>query len=370
MIPVARPLDFFWLKNTSKRACVLLGALLCGSAVVPAYAQKATPVAVEVVRTVPLVNRLELSGTVTSPRVSQISTSVPGLIEAVHFDSGAKVEAGDLLLELDPKLEEMALKEAEAETQQAEAELADARRRLKIAENLAKRSYGPQNTVDTLKNELQIDAATIARRKAQQAAAAERLDRHLVRAPYSGVISQRMAEVGEWVVPGTTIFELVDMRGLRVDVPVPQQYYPQLKTGAEVTLRFDALPDAVLPAKTQALIPVSDPKVRTFTLRVLPTRENVAITPGMSARVSIRLATGQRGIVVSRDALVRYPDGRITVWVLESNGEANHVKERRVEIGLSFDGLVQIRSGLKEGERVVVRGNESLREGQVVRLAS
>ncbi|MFA9550259.1 MAG: efflux RND transporter periplasmic adaptor subunit [Hyphomicrobium sp.] len=370
MIPVARPLDIFWLKNTSKCACVLLGALLCGATVVPAYAQKATPVAVEVVRTVPLVNRLELSGTVTSPRVSQISTSVPGLIEAVHFDSGAKVEAGDLLLELDPKLEEMALKEAEAEAQQAEAELADARRRLKIAENLEKRSFAPKNTVDTLKNELQIDAATIARRKAQQAAAAERLDRHLVRAPYSGVISQRMAEVGEWVVPGTTIFELVDMGGLRVDVPVPQQYYPQIKTGAEVTLRFDALPDAVLPAKTQALIPVSDPKVRTFTLRVLPTRENVSITPGMSARVSVRLATGQRGIVVSRDALVRYPDGRITVWVLESNGEANHVKERRVEIGLSFDGLVQIRSGLKEGERVVVRGNESLREGQVVRLAS
>ena len=370
MISVARPADYSWPKNASKSGCLLLGALLWGGAIVPAHAQKATPVTVELVRTEPLINRLELSGTVTSPRVSQISTSVPGLIEAVHFDSGANVEAGDLLLELDPKLEEMALKQAEAEARQAVAELADAQRRMKIAENLAKREYGPQNTVDTLKNEIQIDAATIERRKAQQAAAAERLDRHLVRAPFSGVISERMAEVGEWVVPGATVFELVAMQGLRVDVPVPQQYYPQIQTGAEVTLRFDALPDAVLPAKIGALIPVSDPNVRTFTLRVLPTRENVAITPGMSARVSVRLASGQRGIVVSRDALVRYPDGRITVWVLESNGEANHVKERRVEIGLSFDGLVQIRSGLKEGERVVVRGNESLREGQVVRLAS
>lgn len=370
MTPVARPADFYWVKNASKPAWALVGALVCASAIVPAYAQKATPVTVEVVRTEDLVNRLELSGTVTSPRVSQISTSVPGLIEAVHFDSGANVEAGDLLLELDPKLEEEAFKQAEAQAKQAEAELADAQRRLKIAEGLAKRNYGPQNTVDTLKNELQIDAAAIALRKAQEAAAAERLERHLVKAPYSGVISQRMAEVGEWVVPGTTVFELVEMQGLRVDVPVPQQYYPQLQTGAEVTLQFDALPDAVLPAKIQALIPVSDPKVRTFTLRVVPTRENVAITPGMSARVSVRLATGQRGIVVSRDALVRYPDGRVTVWVLESNGEANHVNERRVDIGLSFDGLVQIRSGLKEGERVVIRGNESLREGQVVRLAS
>ncbi len=370
MIPVVRPTAYSWPKNASKSGCLLLGALLWGGAILPAHAQKATPVAVEVVRTEPLINRLELSGTVTSPRVSQISASVPGLVEAVHFDSGANVEAGDLLLQLDPKLEEMALKQAEAEERQAEAELADSQRRMRIAENLAKREYGPQNTVDTLKNEMQIDAATVERRKAQQAATVERLDRHLVRAPFSGVISQRMAEVGEWVVPGTTVFELVAMQGLRVDVPVPQQYFPQLQTGAEITLRFDALPDAVLPAKIGALIPVSDPNVRTFTLRLLPTRENVAITPGMSARVSVRLATGQRGIVVSRDALVRYPDGRITVWVLESNGKENHVNERRVTIGLSFGGVVQIRSGLKEGERVVVRGNESLREGQVVRLAS
>ena len=370
MTSVARPADFSWLKGASMGAGVLLGALLWDGAFLPAHAQKAAPVAVELVRSAPLVNRLELSGTVTSPRVSQISTSVPGLIEAVHFDSGAKVEAGDLLIELDPKLEEMALKQAEAEAQQAAAELADAQRRLRIAENLARREFGPQNTVDTLQNELQIDAATVELRKAQQAAAAERLDRHLVRAPYAGVISQRMAEVGEWVVPGTTVVELVEMQGLRIDVPVPQQYYPQLQRGAKITLRFDALPDTVLPAKIEALIPVSDPKVRTFTLRVLPTRENVAVMPGMSARVSVRLATGQHGIVVSRDALVRYPDGRIAVWVLESNGRKNHVKERRVEIGLSFDGLVQIRSGLKEGERVVVRGNESLREGQVVRLAS
>ncbi len=75
-------------------------------------------------------------------------------------------------------------------------------------------------------------------------------------------------------------------------------------------------------------------------------------------------------MVVSRDALIRYPDGRVTVWVLKEQGEKISVTERRVEIGLAFDGLVQVLSGLEEGERVVVRGNESLREGQTVRLAS
>ncbi|ODR95497.1 hypothetical protein AUC70_00740 [Methyloceanibacter stevinii] len=82
------------------------------------------------------------------------------------------------------------------------------------------------------------------------------------------------------------------------------------------------------------------------------------------------LDTGARDVVVSRDALIRYPDGRITVWVVQNDGDKTSVTERRVEIGLAFDGLVQVLSGLKEGERVVVRGNESLREGQAVQLAS
>lgn len=349
-------------------ASLIGGALILSCAPLSALAQKATPVAVEAVQTAPLVNKLELSGTVTSPRVSEISTAVPGLIESVHFDSGAHVKRGDLLLELDPALEEMALKEAEAETAQAEAELKDAHRRLGIAENLAKRAIGPQNTVDERKTEIEIDTVTLERRKAQQASIAERLERHLVKAPYDGVISKRMAEVGEWMVPGTPVFELVELKGLRIDVPVPQQYYPQLQRGANVTVAFDAFPGKTVPATIGAIIPVSDPNVRTFTLRVLP-QGQIAIAPGMSARVVIELEAGQQGVVVSRDALIRYPDGRTTVWVLETDGEETIVKEQPVEIGLSFEGLVQVRSGLKEGDRVVVRGNESLREGQAVRLA-
>jgi membrane fusion protein (multidrug efflux system) len=90
----------------------------------------------------------------------------------------------------------------------------------------------------------------------------------------------------------------------------------------------------------------------------------------MSARVLIDLDTGKRVVAVNRDALIRYPDGRVTVWVLKEAGDETSVTERRIQIGLAFDGMVQVLSGLKEGDRVVVRGNESLREGQTVRLAS
>lgn len=333
-------------------------------------AQAIPPVETELVRKAPVVRRLELSGTVNSPHASQISTSVEGLVSKVYFDSGAHVKEGDLLLELDAELEQAAYDQAEAQAAQAAAEVADAQRRLRIAESLAKRDYGPKNEVEARQAEVEIDTATHESFKAEQKRRNAILERHKLPAPYDGVISKRMAEVGQWVEPGTAVFELVAMRDFRVDVPVPQDYYARLRKGAEVELKIDALPGETVPATIGALIPVSDPDARTFTLRVLPKRDDIPITPGMSARVLLNLDTGKEDVAVNRDALIRYPDGRITVWVAKQDGDKVSVTERRVEIGLAFDGMVQVLSGLEAGDRVVIRGNESLREGQTVKLAS
>ena len=257
-------------------------------------AQAVPPVETELVREAPVVRKLELSGTVTSPHASQVSTSVEGLVSAVHFDSSARVKQGDLLLELDTELEEAAYAQAEAHTAQAAAEVEDAKRRLRIAESLAKRDYGPKNEVEARQAEVEIDTATHDSFKAEQKRRMALLARHKLPAPYDGVISERMVEVGQWVEPGTAVFELVAMRDFRVDVPVPQDYYARLREGAEVEIEIDSLPGETVPAKIGALIPVSDPDARTFTLRVLPMRDDIPITPGMSARVLVNLDTGKR----------------------------------------------------------------------------
>ncbi|MEE9589306.1 MAG: efflux RND transporter periplasmic adaptor subunit [Hyphomicrobiaceae bacterium] len=363
----------FYLRDRRQaRRAIFLGLIAAIAAYPPApiNAQSIPPVETETVREAPVVRKLELSGTVTSPHVSQISTSVEGLVSAVYYDSGAQVKEGDLLLELDAEMEQAAYDQAEAQAAQAAAEVKDAQRRLRIAESLAKRDYGPKNEVETRQAEVEIDNATHDSFLAEQKRRAAILERHKLPAPYDGVISKRMAEVGQWVRPGTAVFELVAMRDFRVDVPIPQDYYARLREGAEVSIEMDALPGEAIPAKVGALIPVSDPDARTFTLRVLPERDDIPITPGMSARVTVNLDIGKRDLVVSRDALIRYPDGRVTVWVVEGDGSTMSVSERRIEIGLAFDGMVQVHSGLKEGDRIVVRGNESLREGQTVRPAS
>ncbi|HRO48735.1 MAG TPA: efflux RND transporter periplasmic adaptor subunit [Hyphomicrobium sp.] len=345
----------------------MIGVLAATSNVRPAQEPR---VIVETVRSMPLVSRLELSGTVTPRRLSQLSAEVPGSVAAVHHDAGAEVSAGEVLVELDPKLEEIARQQTIAQIADAEAQLADAHRRLGIAEDLAKRSHGPQNAVDTIKTEIAVRRATVEQLNAQRLASEERLVRHQIKAPFAGAIARKMTEVGQWVVPGTAVAELVELDGLRIDLPVPQQHFTALKEGVDISVAFDALPKATFPARIDAIVPVSDPNARTFTLRVVPMNPEIAIGPGMSARATISLRMGTEGLVVSRDALLRQPDGRITAWVVEENGDGHRVRERRVEIGLSFDGLTEIRSGLKLGDRVVVRGNEALTEGQSVELAS
>ena len=84
----------------------------------------------------------------------------------------------------------------------------------------------------------------------------------------------------------------------------------------------------------------------------------------------MRIGTGRNGVVVPRDALIRYPDGRTIVWVAQGEGERRTVVGRRVETGLASERQVEVTEGLAAGMAVVVRGNEALQERQEVRVSA
>ena len=199
---------------------------------------------------------------------------------------------------------------------------------------------------------------------------AERLTRHEIQSPFAGVISRKLTAEGEWVDPGTPLVELVATEGLRLDFQAPQAYYPRIGRDTPVEVSLEALPDGPIDARIGATIPVSDPQARTFTVRVYPERGDLPITPGMSATATLRLATGRKGVVIPRDALIRHPDGRVTVWTVHAGEGRTTVRERQVETGLTFAGRVEIRTGLEAGSRVVTRGNEALTEDQTVHLTA
>lgn len=347
---------------------IVAAVLIVGGGFTAAVAE-AGPVSVDESRRQAVVQVVLVSGTVTSPQSAVLSPSVGGLIERIDVDAGDRVDKGAVVVALDRELGMLDMERARAEEAQARSELEDSRRRLAEAERVGPERGIPETQIKSLRAEVVRDEAalTAAEAAARQQAAVVR--RHDVRAPFSGVVSQRFADMGEWVSPGDGLIELVATDQLRFDFRVPQTYYTRVNRDTKVMLSLDALPEVEIPGRIQAIVPVKDPGARTFLLRVVADSDTpVAVTPGMSARADIRVDTGREAVVVPRDALLLYPDGRKTVWVVNAGeGEAT-VREQRVETGAEFDGLVEIRSGLEAGLTVVTRGNEALKSGQVVQV--
>ena len=251
---------------------------------------------------------------------------------------------------------------------EAEVELADAQRRLREARNLFASRNIPKTEMEAREAEVRRLVAVVERRKAEQAFQRARVERHTLKAPFAGVIARRLTDLGEWVEPGTSVLELVAVDQLWLDLQVPQSYFGRVDRTTPVILRLDASRDRSVEATVREIVPVSHPSARTFLARVRLDNTAGRMTPGMSARATLRMDTGRVNVVIPRDALIRYPDGRVTVWIARHNSDTHTVNEQRVQTGLTFGGRVEIVTGLKAGVPVVVRGNEALREGQQVRV--
>jgi RND family efflux transporter MFP subunit len=317
----------------------------------------------------PVIEEVAVTGTVRAPRIARLSPEVPGLVDSIGVDAGDRVTRGDVLLTLDAALAQLDVDAAEATVEIAREELADARRRLADAERLRESRGIPETEVEARRSEVRADAATLKLRRAEAGRERERLRRFTLAAPFDGIISAKLTERGEWVTPGDQVLELVADEGLRVDFRVPQRFFPRLDTGTPLTLRIASLPDREVTARIGTVVPVSDDTARTFEIRTHPDTADLPLTHGMSASGTLALATGEERLVVPRDALLRHPDGRITAWVIDTDGDTASVSERQLRTGLAFDGFVVVLEGLEPGQRVVVEGNETLRQGQGVRVS-
>jgi membrane fusion protein (multidrug efflux system) len=343
-----------------------LAALWSATAV---HAQEIVPIMIAVVESAQSDDELRLTGTVTSERVASLSTSVNGLVKRVRVDAGDRVAAGNALIYLDSAMARLALDRTKAAAEEARAQLSEQRRLRDEAKEMFERGLIPETRLHSAESERRVAAARVDRLVAEQKEQQEIVRRHTVVAPFAGVISNKFTDPGEWVETGTTVLELVDTRRLRIDVQVPQERYRQISVGAPVSVELDANAGRVLKGKVIARVPVNNPGARTFLVRVKVPDAGEDMAPGMSARVVFALRDGRSTVRVPRDAILRKPDGSTSVWIV-IDGDTPTVVERQVELGRSLRGWIDVQSGIDAGMRVVVRGNEALREGQQVRILS
>lgn len=343
-----------------------LGALLF-SAVSPATRAAEPPrVATETATVTEIVDVVELDGTANSLHTAALSVEIAGLVDEVMVETGDRVTAGTPLFALNAELERLAVAGLEAERRQAVAARREAGRRLDEARSVGAGRNIPETEVQARASAVDEAEARLAAVSADLERGQARLERHRLVAPFDGVVTERLAERGEWVVPGEALVHLVDRDALRLDFPVPQRYYPLVGDQATLHYRLDGTGMDWQEGRIATVVPVTDPISRTFLVRGESIGGN-PVLPGMAIEGRLRLPTGQEGLTVARDAVQRYPDGRTTVWVIDDADRAT-VAERQVELADGFDDRVVVTAGIEAGDQVIVRGNEALERGMQVRV--
>lgn len=202
------------------------------------------------------------------------------------------------------------------EITRGEIELEEAKRQEAEIQNLVSSGGISKSEAETRKSATRISASKLEQLMVREQEQVEMIARHQLIAPFSGVISQKNAEEGEWVTTGTPVVELVEVEQPRFDLQVPQEFLPQISGVENITVVLDAYPDRPIEAEIQVLVPVKDRVSRTFLARLhLKDREKLA-APGMSGQAKISFRENRKKTVqIPRDAVIRFPDGTSKVWI-------------------------------------------------------
>lgn len=299
-----------------------------------------------------IARELEVSGNVEPLRVVGVNAQVGGALVAVAVEEGDFVREGQVLARMDDR-------EIAAQAASAVASWEVARDALARARQLRERQV--------------ITEAEYERDRAAEAAARAALDGvrarrgyTVIRAPMAGVITEKQVESGDVVGAQNRLFSIADLSTLVVRVGVSELEVGTLRPGQEVRVGLDAYPGQRFPARIRRIFPAADAGTRLVPVEVALTGEGArAARPGYLARVAFAL--GEReGVVLIPASAVMGAAGAQNVFVVREG----RAERRPVETGLSSEGLLEIVSGLQEGEAVVVTGNNNLRNDAEVRVVA
>jgi len=292
-------------------------------------------------------------GTVESRRKSRISAEVSGRVEALPFDAGDAVEAGDTLVRLDDADLQAQLEVAQSALAAAEARLEEARQAFRRTKNLYEQNSASEQQMDQATAALHQAEAQRSQAEAEIRKLRIRLDKTTVKAPFAGTVVSTHIETGELAQPGTPLITLLDPERLRLVARVQESRIPELMGNGAARIRIPAL-DRDFPAERVTIVPQGDERTHTFQVRLrLP--EGTPASAGMFGRAEFHMGTFQ-SLVVPEAAVVRRSE--ITGVYVVADG---HVSFRLIELGeLTPEGR-EVLAGLAPGDRIALEPVRALR---------
>jgi len=305
------------------------------------------PVEVAVARRDTMVDVIFATGQIEAVQSIQLRPEVDGRLVQIFMREGIEVAQGTPLFKIDDA--ELKAQVARLEAERDLAERALERTRDLLAQNASSEA------------DLEIAEANARSWQAQLDLQQVRLDRTIVRAPFSGLVGARLMSLGDYVNNSTRLVTLQTVDPQRAVFQVPERYAQRLQVRQEVSFRVAALPDVEFTGVVDFVDPVVQLPSRTITVKAeVPNRER-DLRAGMF--IEARLATDMRpdAVIIPEDAILPLA-GASFVWVI-TEGTASR---RQVELGVRTPGFVEILTGVEAGEQVVVGGLERLSDGAPV----
>lgn len=311
---------------------------------------RATPVSQTVVATRSFTDRIEVLGVAKGLQSVTITSNTAEMITAVHFRDGQTVSRGQVLVELKADSENADISEAKARLAQAERDYA----RWKT---LADKGIAPRATAEQYLASVDTAKAVVA------SAQAQKLDR-VIRAPFSGRVGISDVAPGTLISPGTAIVSLDDASTIRVDFSVPDRYLPTLREGLPILARPDALPGETFSGRIAQIDTRIDATTRALKARAEFPNPGGRLKPGMLVKVGID--QGQHASPAVPEAAIQFEGTQASVFLITKGPKGQVARRTNVETGLSADGFIEIRSGVKAGDKIVGDGLNRVQDGAPV----
>jgi RND family efflux transporter MFP subunit len=326
---------------------------------------------------------LTASGYVVARRKAVVSAKIQGRLAELKVEEGSRVREGDVIAKLESMDYEAQVARARASVLRAQADLAENQRQLQLAERLAREKVLAEDQRDSAQSRVKVSEAALAQAQAELQINEALLQNTLIRAPFSGVVVKKMAEVGESVAPippgvnistaSGAIVALADLDTLEVEADVSESNVAKLGSNQPAEVTVEAFPDRRYRAVMRQVIPTADRTKATVQVKVTILDKDKDLKPEMSAKVTfLELAKAAdaagsapaQPIVSVPKAALASRDGRPVVFEVREG----KVLRRAVVVGPERSGQVVVREGLSGGETLVSSPPETLKDGDAVRV--
>ena len=318
-----------------------------------------SPVKIDTVTEMSLAATAELMATLHSRSYVSITAGVSGRLDWLQ-EPGVMVQQGEVLAKLD--LLPLQLKQAEQQAQIKRASINALyfNNELQRLHKLKQTNSTSQFQLDQTKSQFELAQSDIEIAKLKLAQIEDELDRATVKAPFSGVVTERIVRAGTDINRSDILLKLLDTEHLEARLFVPVKYLAYVRKGLELNLQ--AIGQSISTQVT-SVIPRTDPLSQTFEVRIqIPEHLNEFWTAGQLVKVTVPVQSANPSLTIHRDALILRKDG---TYVIKIDDE-NKAHRLLVKVGKGTFDRVTIQGDLQQGDKIAIRGAERLREGQSV----